>query len=345
MEFRREVKDPELLVPDKRFEPEFRTVEYRWDPLTQAPTRINVSRAERVKQSMGEVAGSRPIIERSRAGCFFCPQNIEAMTPKFPPGLCPQGRIRRGECVLFPNLYPFAEYHAVAILSQAHYLELDEFTPEMLADNLIASQEYIASVYRQDEGAGYPVWVWNHLPPSGASIIHPHVQIMVDRAPMLGIGNIIDRSEGYYAEHRSSYWTDLIEAERGGERYIWECDSVALIASFAPRGNREVQFIFKEAQGIDALGGGRVNDFAHAVTEVLGGYKRMGVSSFNLVTYSAPLHERPEHFRMSARIIARPGFDALYTNDAGPLERFYGVVVVEAMPEDVAREMRGFLER
>jgi hypothetical protein len=68
----------------------------------------------------------------------------------------------------------------------------------------------------------------------------------------------------------------------------------------------------------------------------------MGVNSFNLITFSAPVGERLEHFRLSARIISRPVFQPLYTNDSGPLERFLGVSVIEALPEDVAEIMRPF---
>lgn len=343
MDFRKEVKALELLSPAPEFEREARPIEYRYDPLTGFQSRINVGRAGRVRQVQREEVGMGEEIERTRKGCAFCPQNIEERTPKFPPELVSAGRIKKGECCVFPNLYPFAGHHAVATITEAHFLDIDGFTPDMLEDNLAASQEYISTVHSADAEARYPLWVWNHLPPSGASIVHPHVQIVVDRVPMPGIAELVARSEEYYQQHGANYWQGLIEAEReAGERYIGGNDSVDVIASFSPRGNREIQLIFKDACNLVDLGQKQVGDFADAVVRILRGYREMGVNSFNLITFSAPIGERPQHYRLSARIISRPVFQPLYTNDSGPLERFYGISVIEFLPEDVAGAVRPY---
>lgn len=341
MEFRKEIKSMEILSPLVQFESEVQLIEYREDPLTGSQSRINVARAERARQAQGGEVKVKEVIERTRAGCFFCPENIVQGTPKFSPKLFPEGRIKRGECLLFPNLYPFAEYHAVATLSERHFLELDEFTTEMLVDNIIASREYIVLVHQKDEEAKYPVWIWNHLPPSGASIVHPHVQIVVDRAPTPELGRLLGKSEEYFRRHGRNYWRELIEVEREtGERYIGENDSLAVIASYAPRGNREVQMIFKGVGNLADLDERQTRDFADAIVKILHCYKGMGVNSFNLITYSAPLKQRPDHYWLSARIISRPLFQPVYTSDAGFMERFYDVWVIETLPEAVAREMR-----
>jgi len=331
MQFRREVKSQELLSPALRFESEFQPIEYREDPLTGSQSRINVARAGRVKQAQKGELAVKEMVERTRAGCSFCAENILERTPKLPPRLC----------LLFPNLYPFAEYHAVATLTERHYLELDEFTTEMLVDNLTISKKYIALVHQEDAEAKYPLWIWNHLPPSGASIIHPHVQIVVDRAPTPELERLMVKSEEYLKRQGVSYWHELIQAEREiGERYIGENNSLAVMASFAPRGNNEVQVILKRAANLIDLDEGQTRDFAAAITKILHCYRAMGINSFNLITYSARLTERPDYFLMSARIISRPVFRPLYTSDAGFMERFYDVWIIETLPEEVAREMR-----
>jgi len=341
MKFGKEVKSMEILSPLVQFESEVQPIEYREDPLTGSQSRINVARAGRLKQAQPGEVEAREAVERTRGGCFFCPENIAQRTPRFPPKLFPEGRIERGECSLFPNLYPFAEYHAVATLTGRHFLELDQFTMQMLVDNVIASQEYIVSVHQKDGEARYPLWIWNHLPPSGASIIHPHVQIVVDRAPTPELAKILRKSEEYFRRRGRNYWPELIGVEREiGERYIGENDSLAVIASFAPRGNSEVQVIFKGAVNLADLDERQTRDFAAAIVKILRCYKGMGVNSFNLITYSAPLIERPDYFWLSARIISRPVFQPVYTSDAGFMERFYDVWVIETMPEEIAREMR-----
>jgi len=341
MEFRKDVKTVELLSPSLQFGSEIQRIEYREDPLTGSQSRLNLGRAGRVRQAQQDELDLGRTIEETRAGCFFCPHNMERETPRFPPKLWPGGRIRKGECVIFPNLFPFAEYHAVGTLTGKHFLELNEFTPEMLMDNLIACKQYIALVHQSDEGAKYPMWIWNHLPPSGASIIHPHVQIILERAPAPEVGKLLERSEQYFRRYGRNYWQDLIKEEREmGERYIGENDSLAVAASYAPRGNRDVQLIFKEVGNLADLDEKQITDFATTIVKVLYCYKGMGVNSFNLITYSAPVGENPDYYRLNARIISRPIFQPLYTSDSGFMERFFDIWVIESMPEEVALAMR-----
>ena len=135
MEFRKQISTVELLAPP-RFGRDAQIVEHREDPLTGARSRINVARAGRKRQAQSDGADLRQVIASTEGDCCFCPQNVERKTPKFPPEICPQGRIERGESLVFPNLFPFAEYHAVGTFSNEHFLDLDEFTPEMILDNL-----------------------------------------------------------------------------------------------------------------------------------------------------------------------------------------------------------------
>ncbi|MDY6917886.1 MAG: hypothetical protein SVP26_08105 [Chloroflexota bacterium] len=341
MEFARRTKTTEFLVPSRQFGSEVQTIEYRLDPLTGSEARLNLRRARRVKQAQRTGADLSLVLEGSKADCFFCPENMESQTPEFPPALSPEGRIRKGECVVFPNLFPFARYHAVGTLTARHYLDLDEFTPEMLSNNLAATREYLARVHGLNPGTRYPMWIWNHMPPSGASVIHPHVQIVVDCSPAPEVERVLQGGEQYLRTHGVSYWDDLVGRERElGERYIGENESLVVLASYAPRGNRDVQLVFKNASGIAGLDEKQTTDFSKAIVQVLRGYKEMGVDSFNLVTYSGPIGEELPYHRLSARVISRPGFHPFYTSDCGFMERFFDVWVIESLPEDVAKGMR-----
>src|ERR671937_979126 len=78
------------------------------------------------------------LAERSRPTCPFCAARIESETPRFPPELWPQGRIRCGDAVLFPNLVAYAKWSSVSVYSpDRHLLRLEELTPTLLADNLM----------------------------------------------------------------------------------------------------------------------------------------------------------------------------------------------------------------
>jgi UDPglucose--hexose-1-phosphate uridylyltransferase len=316
-------------------------IEYRFDPLTQEESRINPARAKRLKQAEGD-ASLREIIERSRETCAFCPERLHEQTPTLPEAICKAGRIKMGETVVFPNLNPFGENHAVATLSEGHFLDLDEFRLNQLRDNLLASKEYILSVYAHDKEATSPLWVWNYMPPSAGSIIHPHVQILVEKEPVPRQARLLGASKRHFELHKTVYWEDLVaEEERLGERYIFGNDSLSVIASFAPRGFNEIEFIFNQTSLTD-LEEKEIGEFADILTRALRGYKALGVGSFNLLTYSGPLDKKLDYYSLHAKLFSRPYPRGVYTSDTGPMERGYDVWVIDTLPEELASKMRPF---
>jgi UDPglucose--hexose-1-phosphate uridylyltransferase len=316
-------------------------IEYRFDPLTGEQTRINPARARRLKQAESDDEWEG-IVERSRETCVFCPERVGHSTPTFPETVCPEGRIRRGETVVFPNLNPFGENHAVATLSEAHFLNLDEFRVDLLRDNLLASREYILSVWKSNKEARWPIWVWNYMPPSAGSIIHPHVQILVEERPLPQLEELLARGKAYFDDHRRNYWKDLVSEEQElDERFIHGDNALAVVASFAPRGFNEIGFIFQRSS-LAELTEGAIDAFAHAITKALCAYKEIGIGSFNLLTYSGPLHEKVDSYTLHARLFSRPSPRGVYTNDTGPMERGYDVWVIDTVPEELADRMKPF---
>ena len=333
MEFRRVIRDG---------------IEYRFDSLTNEQCRINPQRAKRVKQvenpdKVGAESGIEldEIIQSSKEGCVFCPQLIEEKTPEFPPNISPEGRIKRGETIIFLNLNPFSENHAVGIITTEHFCPLDGFSEEQLTDNLVASINYIRRVYENSRGARFPIYIWNYMPPSAGSIIHPHVQLMVESEPVPQQRLLLDKSWEYFQRNESNYWIDLIESEKKqGDRFIFENNSLALITSFAPRGFNEIQFIFPEISSFTDLTDTHITHFVRCLTTVLSGYKEIGVGSFNLVTYSGPMCEPLDYYCFNVKLISRPFPRCVYTNDTGAFERLYNVWVIDTLPEQLAETMR-----
>jgi|YelNatPaOPRAMG01_1025707.scaffolds.fasta_scaffold32838_2 UDPglucose--hexose-1-phosphate uridylyltransferase len=341
VEFRREFGEARLYAPPD-FRLETQTVEYRFDPLTGIRSRINVKRALRPIQMEvdADVAG---FIEKTRANCPFCPENIERNTPLFLEDVWRGGRIKN-ECYVFPNRYPFAEHHAVATITSKHFLDLDEFTPEMIAENMLACIRYVIIVNEKYSEAKYPLWLWNHLPSAAASIIHPHTQIIVDRKPTIQQKLLLDRSRRYFSRTGKCYWTDLIEAEKDGDRWIGEGKYIAVIASFAPQANREIQLIFKDAFSLSDIGRREVGELADFLSLILRFYRINGVNSFNISTFSAGIGENPKYYRLNVRIASRPYFRPYYTAYGGVLEIWHGECVSETLPEDIARKLKKYLK-
>lgn len=120
-------------------------------------------RTERTRQAARRSDSTTRVIEASRKGCVFCPENLESMTPRFPSQLIREGRIRAGSAVLFPNLYPFGEHHAIAVFSGEHDLSLDGFSAEIIHDCISACVEYLRHVQSIDQDVKYGSINWNYM--------------------------------------------------------------------------------------------------------------------------------------------------------------------------------------
>ncbi len=321
------------------FEEDLQHIEFREDPLTGRRSRLNARRAERIKRRLpGPVP---PEVLGTRDSCPFCPENIERSVTRFDPGFYAGGRIRRGECCLFPNMYPLATHHAAATLCAAHLLDLDQFTPGMVGDALAAARDVLGLVRRHDPDARYAMLHWNHLPPSAASVVHPHIQVLADPRPTAYQETLLGAGREYHRSTGRQFWLDLIDEERRRrERYIGENGAVAAVASFSPQGNREVQIIFKRSACLSEVEDDEIAGFAAAVARLLAAYRSDGVNSFNLSSFSAPMGERPEHYALHAKLISRPVLHPFYRNDTGILERFHHEADIEVLPEVFAASAR-----
>jgi galactose-1-phosphate uridylyltransferase len=331
-------EEAEFLSPKEDFKKVTHPIEYRKDPLTGIRCRINIERTRRVKQARADVDMTE-MAERARKTCFFCPENMERSTPKFSPDIVPEGRIIKGETRIFPNLFPFAKYHGVATLTTDHFQDLAEFKISQVEDTISASLDLFGRIADQDPTARFMSLSWNHLPSSGASIVHPHVQLIADPYPTNLTEVLLKKSQEYYEREGENYWKKLVEYEReAGERYIGRTGRVHCLASYAPLGNTEVMMVFDGISNLLELDENDVKEMAVGLKNVLLAYDSMGKKSFNLTTYSGPAGEDiTENFSMSMRIISRPTPVTNYTSDSGFMESLHHERVVESMPEKVAR--------
>jgi len=341
--FEKVIREAKFLSPLRDFKPVVQKIEFRKDPLTGRWCRINMERARRVKQATTGGENLSEIVEKSKKSCFFCPRNLDKATPMFPSNF-PSGRLKRGSAVLFPNLFPFSEFHAVGILSREHFLNFSDFSRRQLFDCFWLCINYLKLVRKAHRDVKYCTLNWNWLPPAAASIIHPHVQVTADRKPTSYVREILQASRRYFQSRGSNYWLDLIESERNGDRWIGERDSVSWMTSFAPQGNREVLGVFSDgSSSLLELSNSSLRDFCTGILRILKGYREMGVDSFNLTFFSASADgEAKDWYSLHSKIISRPNFRAFYASDDGFMEKFHEEPIIETKPEDVASFLRRY---
>jgi galactose-1-phosphate uridylyltransferase len=326
MELRRSVFEGEILDPERSFEPRALRVEIRHDPLTGHTARLLPPADLLPPQDPDDL---RALGERTRAGCPFCPERVEAVTPKLPAEIAPEGRIRRGEALLFPNLLPYARFSSVSVYSpERHVIALDELTPRLVADNLATQVAWARACVEVDPSAAWVSINANHMLPSGSSIFHPHLQGAVNPVPTT--------MQRVLAELPAGRFRDYLERERAeGVRYLGGLGRVEWLTSFAPVGPCELRAFVPGVASPASLDEETVEELGAGIATAAGLYAELGYGSFNLALYGAP--PGSDGYPLNLRMICRSSLAPFYRSDATWLERLHWEAAVDTSPEELAR--------
>jgi len=317
-----------------------RKLEVRFDPLLGYSARI----AEGVKLSTRS-EDALAAFRAPAANCPFCAEQIENVTPRIAAHITPMGRIRVGETVVFPNLVPYSKHAAVAVFTTRHWMDLCDFTPEVIADNLDASLAYIRTVATADHEARFCAYNVNYLYPSGGSLPHPHSQIFLDPFPTTMMRMQYEAAAAYLEANGRRFWDDFVAEElRRGERVVCHDGPVVWLTPFAPIGFNEVRAVLRERATLLELSTGDVQALARGISRVLAWYDSIGYHSFNVAMYSGELNKSGPD-RVNLAMITRTAMTPFYRSDSMHLERLHWEAAVDRAPEDVAVGIREYFRR
>ena len=299
--FRIAESESTFLDPRKDFHPTTAKFQVRFDPLTGRSGHFSHFGAIKPQILPLDLYATPEI----KGFCPFCPENREKVTPKFPAGVIPEGRLKRNQALLTPNLFPYDIYSSVTIVSEQHVIPLEGFTEEMLKDAFSLGIEFLKRVRTRDSSLPYHIITWNYMPPSGGGLVHPHQQAFATEHP----GNLftmeLKASERFYQEHGASYWSHLIEKEEElVQRYIGSIGRSAWLSSFVSQGIfGEVLSILPQVFSIDDVADNDVDELVSGLLKVFQYYKDTGVYSFNASLVFGPAGQKyfPCHFRIIAR--------------------------------------------
>ncbi|MDN7025487.1 galactose-1-phosphate uridylyltransferase [Methanoculleus sp. FWC-SCC1] len=294
------------------------TIQYRRESLTGIQCRISPVRLKRRLDA--DVS-----MQYTADGCPFCPGKIDAATPTFDGGF----RILHGESVTFPNLYPYSAVHTVTVITKAH--TVDRFRKEQLSDAFLGMIESLRG------SEGYQSINWNNLPSAGASLVHPHLQGIVDPVPSYLAGRYLAGSAAYLRKHNRVYWDDLRARESGSDRFLFEDDEIFWSASPVPLGEREVRGLLPIAT-LDELEP-YVDPLVSGLLTVIDLYRSLGTYAFNVALFfDKPGHDRG--YRAFCSVISRINPNRLCICDSAFMERLHQEPVILTLPEDLGRLFR-----
>jgi UDPglucose--hexose-1-phosphate uridylyltransferase len=313
-------------LPPGSSEPAVARVEVRWDPLTGHTSRLVASAGALMPRNDFDL---HALADETATTCPFCGDSVDALTPRLLPEISNQGRIRRGEAVLFPNLLAYAKHASVSVYSpNRHYLPLGDMTPELVGDNLATQVAFAKAAQGFDPESRWASISANHMLPSGSSLFHPHLQGAVDPTPTT--------MQRMLAATPAERFADYLDAERtDGRRHLGSTGSVEWLASFAPIAPAELRAFVPGWASPAELSPSLVEELGQGIAIALGLYAEMGYESFNMALYGAPAGTNgyPLNLRMGVRSNLRP----LYRSDATYLERLHWEGAIDLWPEDVAQ--------
>jgi UDPglucose--hexose-1-phosphate uridylyltransferase len=326
--------------------------ELRKDPVVGRWVIISTERGRRPSDFP-----SQPVVAQG-GSCVFCPHN-EAKTPpellavrspdslpntpgwslrvvanKFP-ALRIEGELEPSGEGLYDRMNGVGA-HEVVIETPDHAATLATLPVDAVAEVLLAYRERVVDL-KKDPRFEYILVFKNHGAAAGASLEHPHSQLIATPIIPIMVQEELKGAAEYYGMKERCVWCDVIRQERRDRRrIIMEADGFVALAPFAPRFPFETWILpsrhrssFEET-GVEELRG---------LAELLGRFLRRldGVLQrppFNFMLHTAPLRDGPlDHFHWHLEIIPK------LTNVAG-YEWGTGFFINPVPPEDAAAALR-----
>ncbi len=243
------------------------------------------------------------------------------------------GRIRGSHTVTASNIAKYDGYHGVIIFDEHDPLA---FTRDIVLDAIRVSQQWFARSHSENPAAVYPLFMWNCLWKSGASIPHGHAQVSLTRGHHYGKIERQRRAARHYRDQFGlNYFDDLfkIHESLGLGRAL---DGVRAMATLTPLKEKEI-VLFADSV---------TDQLATSIFRVLQCIvEDLNVVSFNLVMAQPPMGPTEEDWSdvpVMVRIVDR-GDPLNRTSDFGAME-LYAASVVSSDPFRVAEVLWSSLD-
>jgi UDPglucose--hexose-1-phosphate uridylyltransferase len=326
--------------------------ELRKDPVVGRWVIISTERARRPSDFEPE-----PVRPRATS-CVFCAGNEDKTPPEIlagrPPDSAPNSPGWSFRVV--PNKFPALRVegelepsgeglfdrmngvgaHEVVIETPEHGASLATLPVDAVADVLLAFRERILDL-KKDPRLQYTLVFKNHGEAAGASLEHPHSQLIATPIIPIMVTEELEGSARYFDMKERCVWCDIVRQERRDRRrVVGESHGFVALAPFAPRFPCETWILplrhrsaFEESD-VDELRGlaEHLGEFLRRMNRVLKD------PPYNFMLHTAPLHDGVlDHFHWHLEIIPK------LTKVAG-FEWGSGFFINAVPPEEAAAALR-----
>ena len=226
--------------------------------------------------------------------------------------------------------------HEVVIETPDHMATLSSMSERQVAELIWAFRDRVLDLKR-DKRLRYMMLFKNHGEGAGASLEHPHSQIIALPVVPKRVQEELDGARKYFEFKERCVYCDMLRQElKDSERLILATDEFAAISPFAARFPFETWILPRRHEShFEAIREAEVLNLAWVLRNILRKIDRvLEKPAFNLIVHSAPVQEAAaEHYHWHIEIIPK------LTRVAG-FEWGTGFYINPTPPEESARFLR-----
>jgi UDPglucose--hexose-1-phosphate uridylyltransferase len=229
--------------------------------------------------------------------------------------------------------------HHDLLVTRNHHKSFPDLTPTAAAEVLEIFQERYCFL-QQDPCIEYATAFCNWGTLAGASVYHPHYQLLATPVTPPEVNISVKHSARHYKKNNDCIHCLLISSERKAKvRIVAENTHAIAIAPYASKHAYEVRVFPKHHRPFfEQSGQETIRSVAGLLRKVLRRMRtRLGDPDYNFFVHSAPLknQQRYTHYHWHVEIMPRnPKFGP------GGFELSTGMYVNQAAPEDVAKLLK-----
>ncbi|MAF79691.1 galactose-1-phosphate uridylyltransferase [bacterium] len=227
-------------------------------------------------------------------------------------------------------------YHHL-LLTRDHHRNYPRLSSSEAALVFLSFQEHYKDLAR-DKCVKYVSFFHNWGPKAGASVYHPHYQIMA--LPMIppDVGRSLKGSQQYYNKHKKCVHCTILGWERKEKkRIIYETKNVIAFIPYISREPFEARiFPKKHSSYFEDASSKIVEEVSHALRLVLQRMeRRLKDPDYNFFIHSAPTHRRDKFAHYHWHIEVLPKMSVYAGFELGT-----GIEVTVVDPDDAARLLK-----
>ena len=314
-----------------------RYIEFRKDPLTGLYTRV-----QPFKKKYNINKSKYLFINNSTKpeNCPFCKSNLKSFLRYSVDDRFKFDRKTLGRSLIFVAEQLYAKYHAIVIPNTEKHIEsIENLSIYDFFNTFNLIRDFVNVNYSKDKTAKYVYVNLNHTLFAGASERHIHFQVEQNFIPTNYHKIVLERSQEYFRQNRTSLLEDYIATEvEIGDRDIFSGKFIDWVANFSPYGDYDV-IGFVKSFGIFTMSEINFKQFLEELFEFILKYIETTKNiAFNLSIIDTSYIKEPGIYpmiRILSRIPNKSGMTSLGYSDVIHLES-----LSRTLPEECAQIIR-----